>query len=384
VILCILLISLWNKKPVWDVNLRFPNLLLILVIINSILIFKSIIFARSSEASTKAGKQKIIKTSKSLHALRSTVIQLKEFSSQGLEKVLEKIRQIASCDSVAIYSVDNGFYSSRCSAGTMPAALSGAILTLKEDHLWIKFPGNLGEEKICKIVLRTAPLTFRSSITRLEFTLFPLKMINKQIGLLVFSCQKDHQLPKISYSGIALYLETLLAFLDHNTQTGDPRYVDKSTGLLNFDCFEESFETEIERSERYQQEMTLLSARIEFDEKISETLLKSSDKAAAIALKQSLRRLDLMFAGETEHEFLAILTETGSEVSKIVAGRIQKSFAKYLEKEDIDTKALKLHIGSASYPTNATHGHGLLEKSKDSMQQAINENLEFYAYNLNE
>jgi len=78
-----------------------------------------------------------------------------------------------------------------------------------------------------------------------------------------------------------------------------------------------------------------------------------------------------MFCGAGEGEFIAILTETGVKVATVVAQRIQKAFAKHNEKADfINKTSIGLVIGAATYPTDATHGAGLLEKSTEACDKA--------------
>jgi predicted phosphodiesterase len=67
-------------------------------------------------------------------------------------------------------------------------------------------------------------------------------------------------------------------------------------------------------------------------------------------------------------------------VAEIVAQRVQKSFAKQIEKTNLDNKQRILFIGSASYPTHATHGHGVVEKSREALTQAENEDKDFVSY----
>jgi diguanylate cyclase (GGDEF)-like protein len=382
VILCILLISLWNKKPVWDVSLRFPNLLLILVIINSILIFKGLILAKNpAEGDSK--KKLSDKTSHNLNSLRKLVIEANDFSDPLLDTVVSKIRRLANSQSVTVYMPANDLYQSSFSAGDPPPALAGARLAEKGKHLTIKFPGNLGEEDIGILNKKSGVINFVSSITRLEFTLFPLRLKNKQFALLIFSDKDNHTSPRLNYTSLALYLETILAFRNMAEESGDLRYKDKSLGLLNYSCFADSFETEIERSERYQQDMTLFAVKLTANTELTSEENSRVRKAVAESLKQSLRRLDLMFCGEQNADFYAILTETSAQIAQIVAKRVQKSFAKQLEKLEISNKDnLKLFIGSASYPENATHSHGLLEKSQEALSQAEQGNEEFVSYKL--
>ncbi len=356
--------------------------MLILVIINSILIFKGLILAKNPAEGTS--KKKLSeKTSYNLNSLRSLAIDANDFSDPLLDTVVSKIRKLAGSQSVTVYMPANDLYQPSFSAGDPPPALAGARLAEKGKHLAIKFPGNLGEEDIGILNKKSGVINFVSSITRLEFTLFPLRLKNKQFALLIFSDKDNHTAPRLNYTSLALYLETILAFRNMAEENGDLRYKDKCLGLLNYNCFADSFETEIERSERYQQDMTLFAVRLTTDTDLTSEENGRLRKAVAEALKQSLRRLDLMFCGEQNTDFYAILTETSAQVAEIVAKRVQKSFAKRLEKLEISNKDnLKLFIGSASYPEHATHSHGLLEKSQEALAQAEQDDKEFVSYKL--
>lgn len=382
VILCVLLISLWNRKPVWDVNLRFPNLLLILVIINSILIFKGLILSDNNSTGTA---KKTGRTNKSLAPLRSIIPTTSEINDNLFIRVLEKLKDLSRSGATAILLPDANEFELVASSGELPTSFKNAKLVKKDDALFIKFTENLGEEKISGSLYKFRPLKFKSSATRLELTLYPLKLKNGNVGFLIFTSKSAHKHPRLPYSSTALYVETVIAVIKDFATSSDLKYKDKSTGLLKFECFAEAFETEIERSERYQQDMTLMSTKIKFCQDTSEKDKKQLQKAAAIALKQSLRRLDLMFCGQQDCEFLAILNETGKEVAEIVAQRVQKSFTKQLEKLEINNDNNRiLFIGSATYPTDATHGHGLSEKSYEALKKAEKEDKAFVSYDINQ
>ena len=381
VIVSVLLIGLWNRKPVWDVSLRFPNLLLILVLINTILIFREVILgARPAPGRVRQQKQSRQKL-RNLNELRVVLRNSPQIDENLLHRSLLRLREICGSDSVALYILENGQCRQVAGAGELPAALNGSRFISREHSVYIKFPGALGEEEIGKISAGNRPMTFKSSLIRLELTALPLALHQNKIGLCVFSSREAHKAPPIPLTSTALFLETLLALVENAGNTGDGRYKDKSTGLFLFECFADSFETEVERSERYKQEMSLLTISVRGYTKLDSTNAQHIARSAAAALKQSLRRLDLMFCGEHDGEFLAILTETGADVAEIVAKRVQKTFAKLNEKFDfINNSELKMFIGSAAYPADATHGAGLLEKSRESLNQAINENVEFKAY----
>lgn len=373
VVVGILLIGLWNRKPVWDVSIRFPNLLLILIILNTVLIFREVILVAGTAGSApaKSRQKRARKRSRNLNELRAVLKNSDLIDESTLNQAITRLQEITRCETVALYILENNQCRLLSSAGEIPPALNGSRFLLKNDMLGIKFPGNLGEEEIGKITPASKPFTFKSAVTRLELTALPLSLKTSKIGLCVFSSREGHKTPPISLASTALFLETLLTLIESEKGSGDARYKDKATGLLRFSCFADSFETEVERSERYKQEMSMLTLSINGFAKLSDSEKLQISKNAALALKQSLRRLDLMFCGQQEGEYLAILTETGVSVAGVVAQRIQKTFAKMSEKLDFISKHdIKVFMGAATYPTDATHGQGLLEKSRESLLEA--------------
>ena len=381
VIVGVLLIGLWNRQPVWDVSLRFPNLLLILVLINTILIFREVILGGRPIQIRSKQQTKSRQKMRNLNELRSVLRNSPAIDENLLNRALLRLREICGSDSVSLYLLENAQCRQVAGAGELPAALNGSRFINRENAVFVKFPGSLGEEEVGKIGSGNRPISFKSSLIRLELTALPLTLSQNRLALCVFSSREAHKAPPIPMASTALFLETLLTLVDNAGNSGDGRYKDKSTGLFLFECFADSFETEVERSERYKQEMSLFTISIRGFSSLSSENAQQIARSAASALKQSLRRLDLMFCGKTDGEFLAILTETSAEVAEIVAKRVQKTFAKQNEKFDfINSNNLKMYIGSAAYPVDATHGAGLLEKSRESLNQAINENVEFKSY----
>lgn len=380
VIVGVLLIGLWNRKPVWDVSLRFPNLLLMLVLINTILIFREVILGAPA-APMVARRKHARKRSRNLNQLRSILKNADQIDESLLNKALIRLREISNSETVSLYVIEGNQSRQLATAGEIPPALTGSRFSIRSSMLCIKFSGNLGEEEIGKIGDDARPLAFKSAVTRLEMTALPLNLTPDKHGLCVFSSREGHKTPPISLASTALFLEALLTLIESSRNAGDARYKDKNTGLLLFACFTDSFETEVERSERYKQEMSLLTIKIKGLTGLDDSQRQAIGKNAALALKQSLRRLDLMFCGASEGQFLAILTETGVQVASIVAQRIQKTFAKLNEKFDFISKHdLTMIIGSATYPAHATHGQGLLEKSGDACHEAESLESGFKAY----
>lgn len=377
----VLLIGLWNRKPVWDVSLRFPNLLLMLVLINTVLLFRDVILGAATSPG-KARRKRARRRARNLNDLRAVLHGAEQIDESLLNKALTRLQKISGSETVTLYVIEGNQSRQLAAAGEIPPALTGSRFSLKGEALHIKFSGNLGDEEIGKITADARPVSFKSAVSRLEMTALPLHLPAGKTGLCIFSSREGHNSPPVSLPSTALFLETLLALIESSKNAGDARYKDKNTGLFLFACFNDSFETEVERSERYKQEMSLLTIGIKGYNGLNDSEKQTVNNNAALALKQSLRRLDLMFCGQNDGQFLAILTETGVQVAAIVAQRIQKTFAKLNEKFDFISKHdLAMIIGSATYPTDATHGQGLLEKSNDSCHEAENIATCFKAYN---
>ena len=262
-----------------------------------------------------------------------------------------------------------------------PGVIANTYVLLGNPNILID-AGFLVEEKIGKVMRSVRPLYFKSVVTRLEMVILPLFFpLTKGLGLCVFTDKSAARSLEISLASTSLVLETLVSMVDmvSTNKTGD--YKDKITGLLKYEFFEEAFETEIERSERYEQEASLLCLKIEGYSDLSDEEKVVVRQAVSNSLKQSLRRLDLMFCGDSEEQFMAVLTETGIDASFIVAQRIQKYFIKNLENnlyKKIDV--VKMHVGFASYPSDGMLGQGIIEKSLEALKQAVKENISCKAY----
>ena len=142
-------------------------------------------------------------------------------------------------------------------------------------------------------------------------------------------------------------------------------------------------DNELERSERYEQEMSLLTIKITDFDKLQDSEKPLISKNIASAMKQSLRRFDLMFFGKEPGSYYALLTESGVEEAEGIARRLQKEFNKLIKKLEFnDEKKPMLVIGSATYQTDATHSIGLIEKSADACMTAIENNVDFKAFSV--
>ncbi|NLI77457.1 MAG: GGDEF domain-containing protein [Candidatus Riflebacteria bacterium] len=377
VILCLLLLGIWRGQPVWDTTLRLPNLLLILVILNTVLIFREGLPGRDGPA---AGPRPVRDLSALRRVLANPATPDDRFVSEALNALLGQTRFAG----LALYLFEEGGFGTRlAAAGQLPAQLTGARWVLRQGDLVLRHPGNLGEEVIPGWEAAWAPRPFRSGITRLRATLLPLHVLGNRLALLAGipggrAARGPHA---VAPEAMALFLEGALGLHFSHVQAGEGRFLDSRTGLLRYESFRESFETEIERSERYNQSMTLLLLCLAPFEEFPEPVREALAKALAQALRGSLRRLDVMFCGKAPGEFAAILTETNAEIARLVAGRVLSAFQKQTQGKDAPkTHRARLYIGCATYPSDATHDAGLLEKAEEALAAARSRDVPVLAF----
>lgn len=130
---------------------------------------------------------------------------------------------------------------------------------------------------------------------------------------------------------------------------------DELTGLYNRRCFEETFEKEFLRAQRYNNKLTLVMFDIDYFKKVNDTyghqcgdyILKEVSNAAL----QTFRKTDMVFRFGGE-EFVVILTETDTEKALIPLERFRKT---------IETLNLDYH----GFPVNITVSIGACELTKD-------------------
>ena len=230
VIVGVLLIGLWNRKPVWDVNLRFPNLLLILVLINTILLFRETILGVGSRPA-RTRQRRARRRSRNLNELRSILRNAGQIDESLLNKSLVKLREISGCETVALFSLENNQCRQLAAAGELPPALNGSRMTVKGELLLIKYSGSLGEEEIGKLLPTAKPMHFKSSVTRLELTALPLQGSQSSTVICIFSSREGHKAPPVSLASTALFLETLLALIE-NAKQGGARHHRSATSVF--------------------------------------------------------------------------------------------------------------------------------------------------------
>ena len=104
IILGVLLIALWTRRPVWDVSIRFPNILLILAIVNVLLIFRNVLVGNSALLPKTGKRKKKNKTKKnSLLALRNILRTSASANNTVVERSIEKLRELSGVKRIELH-----------------------------------------------------------------------------------------------------------------------------------------------------------------------------------------------------------------------------------------------------------------------------------------
>ncbi len=383
VLIVALLIGIWKDgNAVFDTKIETRFIIIFIIIINTLLLFKDFILVSHSSQKEESSKKR--KPIKSLNPLRAFVNSTTNVDDKLLKDSIDKLKEISGSEYIEIVILDKAQSKTLVSTGDQPQLLAGTRFTVNEGVLSIKHSGQLGTEEISKKTMEYRPIKFKSKLTRLRLAIVPLNLSNARLGLCLFFSSKTPYLPNISLNNAGFFLESLITMVE-NTHNQVGGYKDKTTGLILYKNYEELVDNELERSERYEQEMSLLTIKITDFDKLKDSDKPLISKNIASAMKQSLRRFDLMFYGKEAGSYYALLTESGVEEAEGIARRLQKEFNKLIKKLQLDDDIKPmLVIGSATYQTDATHSVGLIEKSADACQTAIENNTDFKAFSVNQ
>jgi GGDEF domain-containing protein len=371
----VVLIGLWRNQPVFDSSVRLTSLLVLLVLINAILVIRESLF---TEDPAPRGRKKAV----GAEGLRRVFHQDGDISPAFMSDALSTVlAQTPYEGMVVLLFEEGGFFSPLGSSGCISPQFAGARFLVGGGELKIKHPGGLGEESVCRWPFALNHRYFQSSVTHLRMEITPLKLFGKCRGLWV-ALHDARSRKKATPSQLhALFIEATLALSLNRSQSAEGHAIDMQTGLLRFESFQKSFDIEIERSERYQQAMTLVLVAVDKYDEIAPPRQENIRKAVGESLRESLRRLDLSFSWNKPGVFAAVLTETDTKVAKMVGDRIINSFRRHLVNAGLDKDfASAIHVGFATYPSDASHGHGLLEMAEEALHDARERSIAIVSY----
>ncbi len=375
VLLAFLLIVLWRTDPTGagDLTIRFPTLLLVLLVLNTVLLFRD--YLRPCLAPKKEIGQTPLWSS--ARELLSAPVD-----NAALMAVLEKTAADCRAKSACFLSRDE----SDCAVlsarvGSLHTALTSGRFLAGPADLKLRHPGGLGDEQLWTATGMGGFQPFRSRIARLEGAVLPIRFAGRVIAWFLLEASDERPLRSKRLEEASVFLQGIGALWFQQNCVAAGVNHDPVSQLPRFDDFQDALEVELERSERYSQNLTLLYLSVCTAPGSSATVDDALLPAAARSLKDSLRRLDQAFVGETRGRFAALLTETTPDVARLVAERIQTAFLRRVsQRESGKPFGIVLRMGSATYPTDASHSAGLREKADEALQQAVAKGLNFVTY----
>mgnify|MGYP001384899834 FL=1 len=145
---------------------------------------------------------------------------------------------------------------------------------------------------------------------------------------------------------------------------------DGMTGLLNHKFFEKRLDEEIERSNRYNETMTLLFLDLDNFKRINDTHGHQYGdyvlKITASIIQDNVRNIDIVsrYGGE---EFSVVLVNANKKVSLKTAERIRKEIENFKFNQNNIKERLTISIGMGEFPSDANNKEDIIKYSDSKM-----------------
>tara|TARA_Y100000589_G_C27109779_1_gene611713 strand:- start:296 stop:967 length:672 start_codon:yes stop_codon:yes gene_type:complete len=145
---------------------------------------------------------------------------------------------------------------------------------------------------------------------------------------------------------------------------------DGMTGLLNHKFFEKRLDEEIERSNRYNETMTLLFLDLDNFKRINDTHGHQYGdyvlKITASVIQDNVRNIDIVsrYGGE---EFSVVLVNANKKVSLKTAERIRKEIENFKFNQNNIKERLTISIGMGEFPSDANNKEDIIKYSDSKM-----------------
>ena len=145
---------------------------------------------------------------------------------------------------------------------------------------------------------------------------------------------------------------------------------DGMTGLLNHKFFEKRLDEEIERSNRYNETMTLLFLDLDNFKRINDTHGHQYGdyvlKITASIIQDNVRNIDIVsrYGGE---EFSVVLVNADKKVSLKTAERIRKEIENFKFNQNNIKERLTISIGMGEFPSDANNKEDIIKYSDSKM-----------------
>lgn len=229
-------------------------------------------------------------------------------------------------------------------------------------------------------VLRTlTPLRVNTPLTETPMThvdiqnliAIPLSSLDKGVLGLIVIINKDGGFSQGDED--MLFNFSFQAFQAITMQQEIIRYAttDGLTGLHNHRVFREKLHEEIERSRRYDRDVSLLMLDIDYFKKFNDTYGHQAGdevlRAVAALIQSNIRTTDFgaRYGGE---EFAIILPETAGPQARIVAERLRVSIAGHiLNLGGGEQQRVTVSVGYATFPQDAGTDEVLIKRADESL-----------------
>jgi len=205
--------------------------------------------------------------------------------------------------------------------------------------------------------------------------IFPMNTENLEHGALILCNPSNSEMPEVLPIENLLFLAEQVAIgFDNACQFRGAReliYTDDLTGLYNHRYLHIALDQEINRSERYGLEFSLAFIDLDMFKGINDVHghLTGSDVLRQVGnlLRECVRDADMLFRYGGD-EFTALLVETDTRSSMIVAERIRSKIESFDFSIGHDnTSRLTATVGHATYPIHATTKDEMIELADKAM-----------------
>lgn len=205
--------------------------------------------------------------------------------------------------------------------------------------------------------------------------IFPMNTENQEHGALVLCNPSNTPMPEVlPFENLLFLAEQVAIGFNNACQFRGAReliYTDDLTGLYNHRYLHIALEQEIHRSERYGLEFSLAFIDLDLFKGINDVHghMTGSDVLRQVGnlLRECVRDADMLFRYGGD-EFTALLVETDTRSSKIVAERIRSKIESFDFSIGQDsTSRLTATVGHATYPIHATTKDEMIELADKAM-----------------
>jgi diguanylate cyclase (GGDEF)-like protein len=205
--------------------------------------------------------------------------------------------------------------------------------------------------------------------------IFPMNTELREHGALVLCNPSNSEMPEVlPVENLAFLSEQVAIGFNNACQFRGAReliYTDDLTGLYNHRYLHIALEQEISRSERYGLEFSVAFIDLDLFKGINDQHghMIGSDVLRQVGnlLRECVRDADMLFRYGGD-EFTALLVETDTRSSKIVAERIRSKIENFdFSTGPNDTGRLTATVGHATYPIHATTKDEIIELADKAM-----------------